>query len=92
MNQRAIDWTMASLFALILGAAWQLDKEPAQPAEVTKAQRQAAAEARTERAAAQLCIRTHGPNAAHRWAEDGSLVCTDKKGRLPVTVAAGDQV
>lgn len=92
MSQRTNNWILAGLIAFMLGAAHLLDPEDlALTPELTQAQKQAADEARRERAAAQFCVRTHGLNAAHSWDADGHLVCTDKRGRLPVKVATGDQ-
>ncbi len=62
--------------------------EAAQASALADAQKDAARAARTERAAAQLCAKTHG-NAGYRWSDDGTLVCTDNRGRVAVAVAAG---
>ena len=51
------------------------------------AQKAAQLEARTERAAQQLCVRIKGPNAAHRWTASGELICTSNKGQGAVSVA-----
>ena len=53
------------------------------------AQRAARTEALRERAAAQLCIKLHGPGTAYRWTDAGDLVCTDHRtGRAAVVVAS----
>jgi hypothetical protein len=39
-----------------------------------------------ERAARELCVKTHGVNAGHRWTDAGELVCTTKRNTRPVTV------
>ena len=53
------------------------------------AQRAARSEALRERAAAQLCIKLHGPGTAYRWTDAGDLVCTDHRtGRAAVVVAS----
>ena len=53
------------------------------------AQRAARTEAMRERAAAQLCIKLHGPGTAYRWTDAGDLVCTDHRtGRAAVVVAS----
>ena len=59
-----------------------------QASALADAQQAAQRAARQERAAAQLCARMHG-NAGYRWSEDGTLVCTDHRGRVSVTVAGG---
>jgi hypothetical protein len=51
--------------------------EWAESTALADAQKVARLEARTERAAAQLCVKVKGPNAAHAWTEDGQLVCRD---------------
>lgn len=80
--------------AATLSTAHLLDHQPdrrteaAQASALADAQKDAARAARTERAAAQLCAKTHG-NAGYRWSDDGTLVCTDHRGRNAVTVATG---
>lgn len=80
--------------AATLSTAHLLDHQPDRRAEHTQAsaladaQQAAQRAARQERAAAQLCARMHG-NAGYRWSEDGTLVCTDHRGRVSVTVAGG---
>lgn len=37
-----------------------------------------------ERAARQLCVKTHGMNAGHRWTDAGELVCTTKRNTVAV--------
>lgn len=56
------------------------------------AQKQAQAEARSERAAAQLCIKIAGPGVAPVWDTDGRLVCRARKGGAKTTVVAGGQL
>lgn len=75
---RANTWSLAVLLAIVLSVSWQLD-EPADTS--TDAQRQAAADARKERAARDLCRQQYG-EAGFRWTADGSLVCTTKHGRV----------
>ena len=81
---------LAVAFAAILGSSHLLDDNSAEWAQSTAlrdAQQQAQAEARRERAAAQLCVRLRGPNAAHRWTPDGELVCSHNKGQGAVSAA-----
>ena len=88
--------TLAIVLALAatLSLSHLLDGQPdrrteaAQASALADAQQDAARTARTERAAAQLCAKTHG-NAGYRWSDDGTLVCTDHRGRVAVAVAAG---
>lgn len=39
---------------------------------------------RQERAARELCVKTNGINAGHRWTEAGELVCTTKRNTVAV--------
>lgn len=45
---------------------------------ITEQQAEAAAQASRDFAAQQVC----GPNAGHRWADDKTLVCSTKHGKL----------
>ena len=89
----ALATIIAGSFAALLSTSHLLDKEPDRRAEFTQsgaladAQKAAQAEARIERAAAQLCARRHG-NAGYRWSEDNSLICTDHRGRTLTAKAA----
>ena len=76
MSPAATNWALAAALALLLAAAGHLDTETPAPAEAAQAQQQAREAARRERAAEQLCIRTHGPLARHGWDADGHLVCS----------------
>lgn len=82
--------SLAALLSMahLLDAPPQRSTQPTQGSALADAQAQAARSGRQERAAAQLCARMHG-NAGYRWSEDGSLVCTDHRGRNAVTVATG---
>lgn len=75
--------------AVLLGGTALDDRsdEWAQSTALADAQKAAQLEARTERAAQQLCVRIKGPNAAHRWTPSGELVCTSNKGSGAVSVA-----
>ena len=92
MSHRILNWTLAAGIAAVLSGAYLLDgpddhsAEWPQSSALTDAQRQAQAEARMERAAAQQCIKTNGMNAGYRWTPDDTLVCTDKRGRVAVAV------
>lgn len=71
------DWVLASLLAVLVSLAWHLDAPQQQASAAAEdAQRHAQAEARRERAAAQLCTKLRGPGTAHGWTPDGALVCT----------------
>ena len=78
-----------SMAAVLLGGPVLDDNsdEWAQSSALADAQKAAQLEARTERAAQQMCVRLRGPNAAHRWTPDGELVCSHNKGQGAVSVA-----
>jgi len=64
-------------------AEWQ------QSSTLADAQRAARSEYLRERAAAQLCVKLHGPGTAYRWTDAGDLVCHDhRSGRAAVVVAS----
>jgi hypothetical protein len=77
---------IAAAFAAVLSTSHLLDQhtdkraEWAESTSLKDAQFAARMEAIRERGAAQLCAKLHG-NAGYRWANDGTLVCTDHKGR-----------
>lgn len=75
--------------AVLLGGTALDDRgnEWAESQALADAQKAAQLEARTERAAQQLCVRIKGPNAAHRWTASGELICTSNKGQGAVSVA-----
>ncbi len=87
---RAINLAAAILLASVIAAALATshlldgpDNHRAEWAESTAladAQKAAQRATRQERAAAQLCMKLKGPNAAHAWTEDGQLVCRDNRG------------
>ena len=88
----ALTAALAVGIAAILGTGHLLDDNSADWPKSTAlqdAQRHAQAEARRERAAAQLCIRLHGPGVAPAWDGDGRLVCSARKGGAKTTVVAG---
>lgn len=93
---RAINLTLTAgltaALAAILLAGPALDDHSAEwnhSTALRDAQKQAQAEARRERAAAQLCIRLHGAGTAYRWTSDGDLVCHDHRtGRAAQVVAS----
>jgi hypothetical protein len=93
---RAINLTLTAglvaAFAAILGSSHLLDDNSAewqQSSTMADAQRAARSEYLRERAAAQLCIRLHGPGTAYRWTDDGSLICHDhRSGRAAQVVAS----
>ncbi len=78
-----------SMAAVLLGGPVLDDNsdEWAQSSALADAQKAAQLEARTERAAQQLCVRIKGPNAAHKWTPSGELICTGNKGQGAVSVA-----
>ena len=81
---------MVAATAAILSTGHLLDDrsdEWAQSSALADAQKAAQLEARTERAAQQLCVRIKGPNAAHKWTPSGELICTGNKGQGAVSVA-----
>lgn len=82
----------AAGFAALLSTGHLLDDnsdEWRQSTALADAQKAAQVAARTERAAAQLCVRIKGPNAGYRWTDSGELVCTSNKGVGAVSVAKG---
>ena len=93
MKHRILNIALAAGIAATLSSAYLLDgptdhqAEWDQAREAELAQKAADIEARTERAAAQLCIKLKGPNAGHRWTTDHRLVCTDNRGNA--VLAAG---
>jgi hypothetical protein len=78
------DWLFAVCIGLLVSLSWDLDADTLASATTTDAQRTAAAEARKERAAAQLCIKLHGPGVAHGWTPDGA-----RRGPARTVVAGG---
>jgi len=94
MKHRLLNIAMAVAIAATLSCAYLLDGPDDHSAErdlaesMEVAQKVAQMEARQERAAAQLCVKLKGPNAAYRWTPDNKLVCTTNKGRDPV-IAGG---
>ena len=89
----AMAGVIAATFAAALSTSHLLDRsddkraEWAESSALKDAQSAARKAARQERAAAQLCARMHG-NAGYRWAEDGTMVCTDHRGRVNVATKA----
>lgn len=83
---------LTAALAAILLAGKPLDDHSADwnhSTALADAQRAARTEALRERAAAQLCIKLHGPGTAYRWTDAGDLVCTDHRtGRAAVVVAS----
>ncbi len=80
----------AAGFAALLSTGHLLDDnsdEWRQSTALADAQKAAQVAARTERAAAQLCVRIKGPNAGYRWTDSGELVCTSNKGASAVSAA-----
>lgn len=96
MNKhRILNWALAGVAALTLSTSYMLDAAEPRQAEWTQTdelnliQRAQEVEARIERAAQQHCIKTNGLNSVHRWTEDQQLVCTDKRGRVAITLRGG---
>ena len=88
----ALTLGLTAAFSAILLSGPALDDrsdEWQQSTALADAQKAAQAAARTERAAAQLCVRIKGPNAGYRWTDSGELVCTSNKGVGAVSVAKG---
>lgn len=86
----ALTAALTAAMATILSIGHLLDDnsdEWAQSSALADAQKAAQVAARTERAAAQLCVRIKGPNAGYRWTASGDLVCTSNKGQGAVSVA-----
>jgi len=83
------NWLLAGCLALMVSLAWHLDADTIASAATSDAQRTAAAEARKDRAAAQLCIKLHGAGVSHGWTPDGALVCTARRGPARTVVAGG---
>ena len=86
----ALTAALTAAMATILSTGHLLDDHSADWSESTAladAQKAAQLAARTERAAAQLCVRIKGPNAGYRWTPSGELVCTNNKGAGAVSVA-----
>lgn len=86
----ALTAALTAAMATILSTGHLLDDHSADWSESTAladAQKAAQLAARTERAAAQLCVRIKGPNAGYRWTASGDLVCTSNKGQGAVSVA-----
>lgn len=79
---RAINWTLGGIIAVLLGATWHLDgpsdhnTEMAQAAAMQDAIKNEAAQARFTRAAAQMC-----GNAEWAQDSDGAVVCQVRKVR-----------
>ena len=88
----ALTLGLAAAFAAVLLSGPALDDrsdEWAQADALADAQKAARSEYLRERAAAQLCVKLHGPGAAYRWTNSGDLVCTDHRtGRAAVLVAS----
>ena len=91
----ALTAAVVLLIALPLSMAHLLDKQPDRRAETAQsttladAQRTAQRLALKERAASHDCTQSHGPQSAARWVDDVQYVCTDRHGRVAVTVAGG---
>ena len=85
----ALNWLLAGCLALLVSLSFHLDADTISSATTTDAQRTALAEARKERAAAQLCVKLHGPGVAHGWDADGALVCTARRGPARTVIAQG---
>lgn len=88
--------TLATVIVLVLtlSVSHLLDDHHAEwreSGELQDAIKHAQQEARRDRAAAQLCIRLRGPGAAPMWDENGSLVCSARRGpgRTLVADSAG---
>ncbi len=82
------NWSLALLLALVLGAAHHLDgpdysADWAEAEAIQARQQEAAASARRDFAAQQVC----GPNAAFEWVSDTSIQCFTKRGRKAGKVA-----
>jgi hypothetical protein len=88
----ALTLGLAAAFSAILLSGPALDDrsdEWAQADALADAQKAARSEYLRERAAAQLCMKLHGPGTAYRWTDSGDLVCTDHRtGRAAVVVAS----
>ncbi len=85
----ALNWFLAGCLALLVSLSWHLDADTLASAATTDAQRTALAEARKERAAAQLCVKLHGPGVAHAWDADGALICRARHGAARTVIAQG---
>ena len=82
-------WLAAALLSLLLGSAYRLDAPTDHNTEMAQAQaledaiKSEAADARFERAVAELC----GENAGHKPLEDGAIQCYTHSGHKTVRVA-----
>lgn len=86
---------LAAVIAATLATSHLLDADDhraewAESSALADAQKQAQRAARQERAAAELCVKIKGPNAGYAWTDDGTLSCTDNRGRS-VRVAAAER-
>lgn len=88
-THRIINWSLAALVAMVLSSAWLLDAPLERNTEqgaglaLLDALHREAAQARFDKAAAQIC----GPNAGWIEQSDGAIRCTLKNGKPTVRVA-----
>jgi hypothetical protein len=73
---------LVAAMALVLGGSHLLDGEPPYSAAQADAIKQLQAERKREMAARELCAAEYGPQAAHHWDAEGSLVCISKRGEV----------
>jgi hypothetical protein len=89
----ATRWALALIAALAIGLSWQLDGPEDHQADwsdsqaLKELQASEAGSARRQLAAQRLCLEERGPNSEARWLEDGSLVCTTRRGLQALAVA-----
>lgn len=81
IGQAVMTALLVGVFALVLGAAHLLDEHPYTPAQADAIQHLQAERTR-EHAARDLCVSEYGPQAAHQWDAQGSLVCITARGEV----------
>jgi hypothetical protein len=97
MNRQATTVIGTIALVLLLGTSHLLDGPEdhsagwLDSATLRELQASEAGTARRERAGQALCTEARGPNSEARWIEDGSLVCTTRRGVQPMTVARGEK-
>ena len=80
-SDTANNWVMGIALALMIAATCNLDAQDISDYGLSDAQRQAQAEARKDRAAAELCFKAAGYGSAPTWTDKGELVCMRHDGK-----------
>lgn len=81
IGQAVMTALLVGVFSLVLGAAHLFDEHPYTPAQADAIQHLQAERSR-ERAARDLCVTEYGPQAAHHWDVEGSLICITARGEV----------